>query len=399
MIRVLLICLTLQTACIFTASAQEEFVDPPSKLLTTLQFEQFTGGVIVLKALLDDFKDSLSFILDTGSGGISLDSTTVAALGLQPSAPERIIRGIGGIRKVGFLKDRRLRIGTHEIDSLNFHVIDYDVLTALYGRRIDGIIGYSVLSRYIVKIDYDKQVLSLYTKGTLKYPKGGFLLKPYIRMLPYSRTSIEDMTKRGFNYLFDIGAGLTVLFSDDFVNDSTFLKPKRKRYLKQGEGLGGRVDMYLTVMKSLRVGPYRFRNVPVNIFSDDYNVTSYPSLGGLIGNDIFRRFNIILNYDKQQIYLTPNQSFNSPFDYAYSGIELYLIGNAAIAGKIPVGSPADKAGLKEGDQILAVNNKLGLSLDDLKQSLQSNYGKVKILYRRNGELQSTVLDVINILRK
>nr|WP_245605192.1 aspartyl protease family protein [Niabella soli] len=395
----LFICLTLQTACIFDASAQEEFVDPPSKLLTTLHFEQFTGGVIVLNALLDDFKDSLSFILDTGSGGISLDSTTVAMLHLQPTAPERIIRGIGGIRKVGFLKEHRLKIGNHEIDSLNFHVIDYDVLTSLYGRKIDGIIGYSVLSRYIVKIDYEKQVLSFYTKGTIKYPKGGYLLKPYIRMLPYSKASIEDLKKRGFNYLFDIGAGLTALFSDDFINDSTFLKPKRKRYLKQGEGLGGRVDMYLTVMKSLRIGPYRFRNVPINIFNDDYNVTSYPSLGGLLGNEIFRRFNVILNYDKQQIYLTPNQFFNTPFDYAYSGIELYLIGNAAITGKIPAGSPAEKAGLQEGDEILAVNNKFGMTLDDLKQSLQSSYGKVKIIYRRNGELQSTILDVINILRK
>lgn len=143
----------------------------------------------------------------------------------------------------------------------------------------------------------------------------------------------------------------------------------------------------------------RFRNVPINIFNDDYNVTSYPSLGGLLGNEIFRRFNVILNYDKQQIYLTPNQFFNTPFDYAYSGIELYLIGNAAITGKIPAGSPAEKAGLQEGDEILAVNNKFGMTLDDLKQSLQSSYGKVKIIYRRNGELQSTILDVINILRK
>lgn len=382
-----------------STGAQEEFVDPPSKLITTIHFEQFTGGVIVLNALLDDFKDSLSFILDTGSGGISLDSTTVAGLHLQPTAPERIIRGIGGIRKVGFLKGHHLRIGNHEIDSLNFHVIDYDVLTSLYGRKIDGIIGYSVLSRYIVKIDYDKQLLDLYTRGSFKYPRGGYLLRPYIRMLPYSRTNIEDLRKRGFNYLFDIGAGLTVLFSDDFINDSAFLKPKRKRYLKQGEGLGGRVDMYLTVMKSLRLGPYRFRNVPVNIFNDDYNVTSYPSLGGLIGNEIFRRFNIILNYDKHQIHLAPNQSFNAPFDYAYSGIELYLVDNAAIAGRVPAGSPAEKAGIREGDQILAVNNKFGMTLDDLKQSLQSTYGKVQVIYRRGGELKTTVMDVINILRK
>ncbi|MCH5690426.1 hypothetical protein LWM68_43050 [Niabella sp. W65] len=45
---------------------------PPSRELTKISFTQFTGGVIVFKALLDDFKDSLTFVLDTGSGGISL---------------------------------------------------------------------------------------------------------------------------------------------------------------------------------------------------------------------------------------------------------------------------------------------------------------------------------------
>ncbi|MBZ4189631.1 aspartyl protease family protein [Niabella beijingensis] len=398
MVRLLLLCICFQ-CCVFSVKAQEEFIDPPSKPLVTIPFIQFTGGVIVFRALLDDFKDSLTFILDTGSGGISLDSTTVKTLGLEPGPPERIIRGIGGVRKVGFLKNRVLQVGDYKIDSLNFHVIDYEVLTSLYGQKIDGIIGYSVLSRYILKINYEKQEISFCTPGIIKYPKGGYLMRPYIRMLPYSRATIDDNRKRGFNYLFDLGAGLTVLFSDDFMNDSSFLKTKRRRFLKQGEGLGGRVDMYLTVMKSLRVGPYKFRNVPVNIFSDEYNVTSYPSLGGLIGNEIFRRFNVILNYDKQQIHLTPNRFFYTPFDYAYSGIELYLVNGAAVTGKIPPGSPAEKAGLREGDEILAINNRFGLQLDDLKQALQSTYGKVKIIYKRNGELSSTVMNVINITRK
>jgi len=399
MIRLRFICWVLCVCCFFHAAAQEEFIDPPSRHLVTIPFVQFTGGVIVFKALLDDFKDSLNLILDTGSGGISLDSTTVEELKLKPGAPERIIRGIGGVRKVGFLKNHRLKLENYEIDSLDFHIIDYDVLTSLYGQKIDGIVGYSVLSRYILKINYEKQEIGFYTRGTIKYPKGGYLMRPYIRMLPYSRSTINDNRKRAFNYLFDLGAGLTVLFSDDFMNDSAFLKPRRKQYLKQGEGLGGRVDMYFTVMKSLRIGPYKFRNVPVNIFSDDYNVTSYPSLGGLIGNEIFRRFNVILNYEKQQVHLTPNQFFNAPFDYAYSGIELYLLNGAAVTGKVPLGSPADKAGLKEGDEIIAINNRFGMRLDDLKQALQSNYGKVKIIYRRNGELRTTEMHVINILRK
>ena len=141
-------------------TAQEEFIDPPARELTKIKFIQLTGGVVILKALFENYTDSLTFILDTGSGGISLDSTTVVGLGLQPSKPERIIRGIGGLRRVGFIMNKKLKINDLLIDSLNFHVVVYSVLSSLYGEKIDGVMGYSVLSRYIVKINYDEREIS-----------------------------------------------------------------------------------------------------------------------------------------------------------------------------------------------------------------------------------------------
>ncbi len=158
--------------------AQEEFIEPPSRLLTRIPFTQLTGGVVILHALLDDFSDTLNFILDSGSSGISLDSTTVAELKLRPEPSERTIRGIAGIRKVGFLYKRKLRFPRLLIDSLDFHVNDYSILTTVYGERIDGIIGYSVLSRYIVKIDYDSLKLDFWSRGSIRYPRGGYLFKP-----------------------------------------------------------------------------------------------------------------------------------------------------------------------------------------------------------------------------
>ena len=63
------------------AFSQEEFVQPQAKLLTKFSFTQLSGGIIILRATIDDNKDSLNFVLDTGSGGISLDSETVAVFG------------------------------------------------------------------------------------------------------------------------------------------------------------------------------------------------------------------------------------------------------------------------------------------------------------------------------
>src|ERR1700742_5270888 len=71
--------------------AQEEFIPPPSRLLTSFSFNLLTGGIILVKARLGNYPDSLNFIMDTGSGGISLDSTTCVDLHLTPELSDKTI--------------------------------------------------------------------------------------------------------------------------------------------------------------------------------------------------------------------------------------------------------------------------------------------------------------------
>src|SRR5688500_2368942 len=169
--------------------AQEEFIEP-SRFLTKLPFKQLTGGVVLLQATFANFTDSLNFILDTGSGGISLDSTTAYEFGLKPEPSSRTIRGIGGIRQVSFLNNQKLHFQGLTIDSLNFHVNDYEILTTVYGEKIDGIIGYSFLNRYIVKLNYDSSYMEVWSRGAIKYPRGGFFLRPLITTLPVHNAKI-----------------------------------------------------------------------------------------------------------------------------------------------------------------------------------------------------------------
>jgi hypothetical protein len=379
------------------ARAQEEFIEPPSKLLTRIPFTQLTGGVVILHATLDNFADTLNLILDSGSSGISLDSTTVSELRLVPEASDRTIRGIAGIKKVGFLYNRRLHFPGLTIDSLDFHVNDYSILTTVYGERVDGIIGYSVLSRYIIKIDYDSLKLDFCSRGTIRYPRGGYLFRPILGTLPIQYARVKDGTTHTAKFLHDIGAGVCLMLSKDFAEDSAVLQKKRKLWAKEGEGVGGKIDMHLTVIKEFKFGPYRFRNVPTYIFDDVYNVTSYPFLGGLIGNDILRRFNAVLNYEKKEIYLLPNSHYREPFDYSYSGIELYYINGVVEIGDVAKGSPAEAAGVQEGDIVIAVNNNFSQNLNQYKIALQSANERLKLIVRRNGELKQFEFKIKSIL--
>ena len=248
-----------------------------------------------------------------------------------------------------------------------------------------------------MKVDYDSLKISFWTKGTIRYPRGGYLLKPTINMLVSQTVKVRDDATVNSRFLYDMGAGLCMLLSKDFIADSFFLDKKRKRWIKEGEGLGGKIDMELTVIKEVKLGPYKFRNVPIYIFEDVNNVTSYPYMGGLIGNDILRRFNVILNYAKGDIYLTPNRHYTDAFDYSYAGIELYMIEGLIIIGDVAKGSPAQAAGLKEGDQVLAINKNFSQNLNQYKIALQSPNERIKIIIRREGLIKEIEFKIKSIL--
>jgi hypothetical protein len=378
--------------------SQEEFVEP-SRFITRFGFIQMTGGVIIMQGRFESFPDTLNFILDTGSGGISLDSATTEYFGLKGVPSNRTIRGIAGIRNVSFLNNRKLHLPGLTMDSLNFHINDYSILTAVYGEKIDGIIGYSVLSRYIIKIDYDSSKIEFWTRGLYKYPRGGFLLRPVINTIPVQSVKVRDGKSINARFLYDMGAGLNMMLSTDFLKDSALLGKKRKLFAKEAEGLGGKIDMHMTVIKEVKLGPYRFRNVPVYVFDDTYNITSYPFLAGLLGNDLLRRFNVIMNYERRDIYLVPNSHFNEPFDYAYTGIELYYIEGKIIIGDVAKDSPAEVAGLKEGDVVVAVNKNFNQNLQQYKAAIQTTGDRLQLIIQREGNLIQFNLKVKSILKR
>lgn len=379
------------------SGAQEILPVPEARLLASVPFKQFSGGVMVIKACFENVKDSLNFILDTGSGGISLDSSTCAEFNIPVMETDTTITGIGGIRKVQFVFDKTLHIPGHSIKNLNFHITDYNVLTSVYGEKIDGVIGYNFFSRYIVKLNFDNMIMEVYSPGKIKYPGGGTMLRPIFTALPIQFMQVKDRRRVNFNFYFDTGAGLCFLMSDRFAKDSSILLSRRKPVTTQTEGMGGKKQMRLTVIKEVKLGPYRFHQVPTYLFKDDYNVTSYPYIGGLIGNEILRRFNLVINYPQREIHLLPNSHFNDPFEYGYTGLSIYYVDGRIIVEDIIAGSPAEKAGFLLDDEIIAVDNNFSNNIQQYKNMLQEPDRRMKVIIRRNGVLQDIILESGNIL--
>jgi len=376
--------------------AQELLPQKEASFITRFPFKQFSGGVMVLQAQFGDIKDSLNFILDTGSGGISLDSATCAEFNIALKASDTTITGIGGIRKVSFAFDRSLSLPGLKLEHLNFHVNNYEVLSSVYGEKVDGIIGYSFFSRYIVKIDFDSNMIEVYSPGKIDYPKYGTLLHPAFTNLPIQWLTIKERKKLGFNFYLDTGAGLCLLMSEQFARDSNILLRRRRPVVTQAEGMGGKLQMRLTIVKEVKIGPYKFKAVPTYLYKDDYNVTSYPFTGGLLGNDLLRRFNMIFNYPNHEIHLLPNSHFNEDFDYAYTGLGIYYVDGKIMVEDVIAGSPADKARFKVNDEVIAVNRNFSMNLQAYKYILQKPFESVNVLIKRDGVLKELTINTVSI---
>jgi len=175
------------------------------------------------------------------------------------------------------------------------------------------------------------------------------------------------------------------LLSTHFNEDSAILLKRRKPVEIEVQGMGGKKRMRLSLVKELQVGTYKFKKVPTYLFEDEYNVLAYPQRTGLIGDDILRHFNLIINYQQKEIYLTPNSHFNDPFDYSYTGLTLYRLDGQVFIDDIVKGSPADKAGLKNGDLVMSIDNNFSGDLEVYKDLLQKTGYRINIIVMRENK--------------
>ena len=360
-------------------------VTASAKFLSEFSFTQLNGGVVLVQATIDTISQKFNFILDTGSGGISLDSTTAEEFNISHVPSGRTITGIAGTRKVDYARHLRLHLPGLVVDSLDFYINNYEILTGVYGIKIDGIIGYSFFSRYVVKLDYDSLKMAVYTPGKIKYPSGGTLLSPIFTTLPVQDLQLKDKRRIKGKFYIDTGAGLCMLLAKRFEEDSSLFNEKRKRVTIQVQGFGGKIEMGLTIIQKVTIGPYTFRKVPTNILDDEFNALSYPFVGGVIGNDILHRFNVIFNYPKKEIHLIPNSHYYDDFDYSYTGINMYVEQGIIFADDVMKNSPADEAGVKKDDIIIGVGGNFSNDVGVYKKLMGTPGQRVQLVVIRNEE--------------
>ncbi len=341
----------------------------------------------------------LIFILDTGAEHTILFDRTIAdVMQLSCSHDVRIMGADLQEQVIAFIsrdvtfqlkKQRKVLRDIVILDKNNLNIEE------VMGLRIDGIIGGSFFKGLQIRINYNKKILTLYhpskkikdLKDFEKIPVTIKQSKPYIT----SKLKTIEGKSVSTKLLLDTGAALTILLHANTSEDIEL--PDAVIPGSLGRGLGGDVEGFMGKVHEIRVGPFRFNNI-ISSFQDiDSSIIAESQVyrNGLIGNSILSRFEIVVDYMRELVYMKPYKNYNKDFGYDRSGLVIYAYGvdhKEFFIKTVYEGSPAYEAGLQEGDIITKIGwtSAKRYTLERLSRKLQQKEGKcVKFKILRNGE--------------
>lgn len=113
--------------------------------------------IILVEANVND-QGPFSFVIDTGATMPVLSPEAAHKLGLA-SDKQDVAHGAGGQMQASLVSLKSLRVGETEVRDIKAAIVDLTNLKQVVGD-IDGIIGYTFLSKFRVIIDYPQRAIS-----------------------------------------------------------------------------------------------------------------------------------------------------------------------------------------------------------------------------------------------
>ena len=359
---------------------------------------------IFIKLPMENQKDSLLFFFDTGAGGTLLDKRIAEKYNLKTSDQTKVA-GAGGEKLYDQLINQKIFLDRNQfIDSTTIILDDLSRLNTLYEEKFDGIIGGVILDNYLTKIDFETLTMSLYKfddpinyDGYQKIP---FELSSGIPSFPIT-FELRNNEKFSGNILFDSGAGLTLLVNTPYKEKNDLLNKIDKKITYASTNLSNKTYYSKGLIKSIQIGNATIKNenLGISLSSDKQGVSSADNLLGILGSEIINRFNIILDYKNQNLYLKPNHLFHTDFK-AFGPISLKYSDNRdeIIISNVMENTDAHKKGLKKGQKIISINNIVTKDIYTYEQLLQPKNRKVIIKYLdSNNQIKSVKIKLKKIL--
>ncbi len=301
------------------------------------------------------------FLLDTGSPSIFGERQAIQlGLPIEGGAPG----AANGEKKssTGLLPNLTVELPGVRVTQPTVSSFDVAPLQTALGHAVDGILGTSFFDRFVVAIDFEAQVLNLHEPADYRpRPKGTFLPISLEGGLPYVEATITwpGHSPLTGQFLIDTGADSAVLLYSSFVDTHGLLGSATKA---PESAMGAEAENLEAVSRaeSLRIAHFVLRQPLVTLSRSTRGGLADTRHAGLIGAEVLRRFQIVVDYSHKRMTLRKNGHSLEPFDYDASGLTLHAQGpdlSTFEVRRVLPGSPGAEAGLQAGDVLLALDRR------------------------------------------
>ncbi len=272
-------------------------------IIDTIPFRLGDNDKIYITGRLNGGKE-LQFQFDLGCGGSIIKKASIANANMKFDGTATLTNS-DGTNEVPSSSSNRLEIENLRWDDLPFLVADNMT------HREDGLLGNTLFQDKVIEFDYDRSVIVIHDvlpDIAPTYSKHAIYLDGVVPFI-HGSLSIGGRKREGW-FMFDTGAYTSKLYTDAGSPLGKLFVELRKMLWLDHESTAPR----------LSIGDYAFADFNFSLVDHAANDDQL----GLLGNDILKRFNVILDNQNGFIYLQPNSlaqaAFRNPEYYLARGI-------------------------------------------------------------------------------
>ncbi|MFL6720802.1 MAG: aspartyl protease family protein [Sphingomonas sp.] len=351
-----------------------------------IPFRLFRGNRIMVPVRINGHETQV--MLDTGASMTTLNRSYARSIGL-PEGFKIQAKGVGGITQAELVSGLTINVGGFQTSNASVAVMDLADLERNIGRSISGIVGRDFFNAAVISIDWAKQQIRVRSPDAFR-PTADAAAIDLTRKGPFNTIPISIAGAPPTEALLDIGNGGSLAVSRSYLNEHPELAGLRSAASQAG-GVGGMRSARLATIPQVALAGVRFAGVPA-IFADSGSDDD-PTQMTNVGVGLLSKFRVDLDLGRSRIFLAPRRD-KPLFERDRAGVRFDLLGDRLKTRFVSPDGPAAAAGLKEGDEIVAVDGRrVSAAYYDVGDWTKGPVGKQVVLDRADGsKIKVTLAD-------